>query len=121
MSITTWTVAKGIPPRLHEPKQKHKFKKGKGNKKPSTKGGNKKWAAASDSKDDEEEEPISDDSASNSRKRKSNKCCHKIQEPEGEYDLEKEVVSKHASEPPKVIVDNCVTIPPSSDKQEVST
>jgi hypothetical protein len=121
MPITTRTVAKGIPPRLHEPKLTHKLKKGKGNKKPSTKGSNKKRAAASDSEEDEEEEPIPDDSVSKGGKRKgNNKRRRKVQEEESNSS-EAEVVSDRASEPPEVIVDDRVTTPPLSDEQEVGT
>ncbi len=111
MPITTRTVAKGIPPRLHEPKQNHKSKAGKDNKKRSTKGSNKKRVAASDS--DEE----SNDSASKGRKGKGNKR-RRLRAQEGEYDSEDEVVSEHASKSPELID---VTTPTLSDEEEVST
>jgi hypothetical protein len=105
MPIKTRTVAKGIPPRLHEPKQNNKSKKGKGNKKSSTMGSNKKRVAASDSNKE------SDDSASKGRKGKGNKR-HRLKAQEGEYNTEEEVVSEHASEPPELIDDNRDTTPP---------
>ena len=52
MPITTRTIAKGIPLRLHEPKLTQKSKKEKRNKKRSTKGNNKKRTATSNSKED---------------------------------------------------------------------
>lgn len=77
--------------------------------------GSHKWFE----EEDEDEEPLSDDSVSQERKRKGNKRHCKVQEEK--HDLkEEEDVSERASEPPEVIVDNCVTTLPSSDEKEVS-
>ena len=110
MPITTRTIAKGIPPRLHESRPSHKVKKGKNRTRVTTKSSHKR-AAPSDS-DDNVEEPI---------KRKGAKSRHlEVQEESSE---EGEVVSERGSEPPEEIddVDNGVATSPSSDEQEVST
>jgi hypothetical protein len=93
MPIITRTVAKGIPPRLREPKGKA-HKKGKLNRKHTT----KKRSADSESEGDKGEY-TSDDSLAAYKKKK---CRIKVSDSDSE-DLE--IVDKDTSEPPAEEVD----------------
>jgi hypothetical protein len=93
MPIITWTVAKGIPPRLREPKGKA-HKKGKLNRKHTT----KKRSADSESEGDKGEY-TSDDSLAAYKKKKRR---IKVSDSDSE-DLE--IVDKDTSEPPAEEVD----------------
>jgi hypothetical protein len=109
MPITTQTIAKGIPPRLHQPKPSHKAKKGKSNTRATIKSSCKR-VAISDSDEESESEPI---------RKKDAKSHHLEVQEESE---EEEVVSEHMSEPPEITdVDNGVATSPSSDAQDVRT
>ena len=108
MPITTRTIAKGIPPRLHQSRSSQK-KKGKSNK------SSRKRAAPSSDEESESEpepEPI----------RKKGAKSRRLEVPEeASEEEEEEVVSEHASEPPELIddVDNRVATLSSSDEQDV--
>jgi hypothetical protein len=114
MPIVTWTVAKGIPPRLHEAKDKARKKKS------TRKYPTKKRSVDSESEDDDEEH-TSNDSRAVCRAKKE-KCCRiEVLDSDSE-DLE--TIDQDASEPPAEEVDmneGEVAGQQSSSEPEVST
>jgi hypothetical protein len=111
MPITTRTIAKGIPPRVHQPKQSHKGKKAKKDTRATTKSSRKRVATSESDESESESEPM----------RKKGAKSRRLERQDEETE-EEEMVSEHAREPPELIddVDNGAT-PPSSDEQDVRT
>src|ERR1700678_2370816 len=94
MTITTRTIAKGIPARLREPKPKGKPPATKSNAKakPTTKESRKR--ATREDESEEESEPASDDSlhrAKEKRKRDGKRRRIELSEAEGEVDVVEDI------------------------------
>jgi hypothetical protein len=88
MAITTRTVAKGVPPRVHEPKKPRAKKANTATGKPSRKPGHKRRVSQLET---DEEETSSDDSEPK-RKNKQNSKRRQTEESEAEEELVEEDV-----------------------------
>jgi len=108
MPITTRTIAKGIPPRLHQSKPSQNVKKGKCNTSATIKRGCKRVSRSNSDEEESEPELI----------RKKVAKSHHLEEQE--QSEEEGMVSEHAIEPPELVddVDNRTATPP-SDEQDV--
>jgi len=89
MPLATRTIAKGIPPRPHQPKPSQKVKKGKSKTRSTTKSSRKRVAT---DEGESESEPI----------RKKGTKSRRLEEQE-ESSEEEVVVSEHASKPPELV------------------
>ena len=118
MTITTRTIAKGIPARLCEPKPKGKPPATKSNAKakPTTKESRKR--ATREDESEEESEPASDDSLHRAKEKRDGKRRRiELSEAEGEVDVVEDI------EPPEEDVeevDDGIGKQRSSNKQDVS-
>ena len=124
MPITTRTVAKGVPPRLYEPKPKGKPRTqnnttAKANAKEPASHKRSTWDDDLDNKDDDVS--TSDDSASQAMKKKNGKW--RRTEPEVELELEVEVVDEDVEPPEKDVedVEDSVGGQELPNEQDVST
>lgn len=125
MPITTRTIAKGVPPRLHEPKPKGKpYTQNNTTAKNAKEPGSRKRSTRDDNSDNNSEDDVvytSDDSASWAKKKKNGK--RRRTEPEVELESEVEVVDEDVEPPEKDVEDVEGSVgghePP--DEQDVST
>jgi hypothetical protein len=129
MPLTTRTVAKGIPPRVHMPKptaktdgKPRKESNGTKNKKKETKKSKKRAASDDESEDDGKQSSSSDDSAAKAKNLKKKRAGKKRRIEEPESDLV-EVVDTDV-EPAEVSVeevDDGSGLKDPTEDQEVST
>ena len=120
MPITTRTVAKGIPPRPHNPKSKGKqhTKKNPTAKANAKESGSRKRPTSDDNLNNEDDDMLtSDDSASRSNKKKRRRT-----EPAVESESEVEVVEKNVEPPEQDVedVEDSVGGQEPSNEQDVS-
>jgi len=121
MPITTRTIAKGVPPRLHEPKPKGKPRTTNNTTaqaKAKELGSHKRSTRDHDSKD-HDEASISDDLVSRAKKKKAGK--RHCTEPESESEVE--VVNEDLEPPEKDVkdIEDSVGGQEPANEQDVST